>query len=602
MKKINLILTFLLAVLLVNPSFGQVGIGTMTPDKSAALDVVSPNPENQMGVLIPRMSETDRDNIQTPANGLLIYNTDENCVNYYFKDSDGTGSWNSLCGGIGKASFEPVDCNNINVDGIYTKGVSMNGANILSIKVNVTKPGNYAVTGTTANGYGFSSSGAALNPGPFTITVPAQGTPRNEGIDVVSVVLNGIEVDCKLTPTTINVGPPTATYFVNCGGITVNPNAVFAIEQNAASNPDNTVSVPVTVTAATPQSGNITITTNTVNGVSFSGNAMAMYPGNLSVTLTPSGTLTSTAPATFNLFINSADGATTTCTFTITPVIPVVTIASWGENFYRLMQSNSTDANNYQTGNMMANPANFGPNGIVKYAGNGLTITSHALTTDIAATLKNNPPDIAFISYSITFSAQDATEVKNYLDKGGVVVFCQPENGQANTTSLLRQLYGSGVGLQGEPSGYRVYPLANNLSGDPVIDGPFKNLSGLHVMEDEAGTQYVTPVPAGVTNYSFGTTGAQLGTPIANTSFFFRDNTRNFIYIGDGGFWNFTRPQGQNYTGNSYPVQTTGGVDAVPSSRLSANTGKEIYNAYLLCNIMSWALNAATHNGIHTPK
>lgn len=52
-------------------TIAQVGIGTSTPNASAALEVQSTN----SGILIPRMSSSDRSAITQPATGLLIYNT-----------------------------------------------------------------------------------------------------------------------------------------------------------------------------------------------------------------------------------------------------------------------------------------------------------------------------------------------------------------------------------------------------------------------------------------------------------------------------------------------------------------------------------------------
>jgi len=50
-------------------TFSQVGIGTVTPDESAILDISS----TEKGFLLPRMNETQRDAIPNPAIGLLIY-------------------------------------------------------------------------------------------------------------------------------------------------------------------------------------------------------------------------------------------------------------------------------------------------------------------------------------------------------------------------------------------------------------------------------------------------------------------------------------------------------------------------------------------------
>ena len=50
----------------------QIGIGTTTPNTSAALDVTSTN----KGILAPRMTAAQKTAIITPATGLLIYQTD----------------------------------------------------------------------------------------------------------------------------------------------------------------------------------------------------------------------------------------------------------------------------------------------------------------------------------------------------------------------------------------------------------------------------------------------------------------------------------------------------------------------------------------------
>ena len=64
----------------------QVGIGTMTADPSAQLDVTS----TKKGFLAPRMTMVQRDSIalrETPATGLLIYQTDNTPGFYYYNGS-----------------------------------------------------------------------------------------------------------------------------------------------------------------------------------------------------------------------------------------------------------------------------------------------------------------------------------------------------------------------------------------------------------------------------------------------------------------------------------------------------------------------------------
>lgn len=64
-------LTYFLALILfsIAASYAQVGIGTTTPNMSSMLDIVS----TDSGLLIPRMTLTQKTAIVTPATGLLIY-------------------------------------------------------------------------------------------------------------------------------------------------------------------------------------------------------------------------------------------------------------------------------------------------------------------------------------------------------------------------------------------------------------------------------------------------------------------------------------------------------------------------------------------------
>ena len=89
MKKITL-LTFILFSIL---SYAQVGINTNTPDSSSALDIES----TTGGILIPRLTETQRDAISSPATGLMIYQTDQT-TGFYFYDGI---AWTRIEGVVG---------------------------------------------------------------------------------------------------------------------------------------------------------------------------------------------------------------------------------------------------------------------------------------------------------------------------------------------------------------------------------------------------------------------------------------------------------------------------------------------------------------------
>jgi hypothetical protein len=98
--KTNSILLVLLAFIGLSQMNAQVGIGTTTPDASSELDLSA----TDKGFLPPRLTTAQRDAIASPAEGLVIYNTDNNCLEFY-----NASLWVSACDG----SFQPgplTDC------------------------------------------------------------------------------------------------------------------------------------------------------------------------------------------------------------------------------------------------------------------------------------------------------------------------------------------------------------------------------------------------------------------------------------------------------------------------------------------------------------
>ena len=65
-------------------SGGGIGVGTSSPDSSAIFDFES----TTKGILAPRMTTAQRDAIVLPAEGLLVYNTDDHRLEHY-----SNGSW-----------------------------------------------------------------------------------------------------------------------------------------------------------------------------------------------------------------------------------------------------------------------------------------------------------------------------------------------------------------------------------------------------------------------------------------------------------------------------------------------------------------------------
>ncbi|GGG43963.1 hypothetical protein [Bizionia arctica] len=90
MKKLNLRLRILTLAVFASFSFNaisQVGIGTLTPDASAMLDLSS----TEKGLLAPRMTSAQRIAIASPIEGLLVYDITESAF-YFYKSS----AWTKL--------------------------------------------------------------------------------------------------------------------------------------------------------------------------------------------------------------------------------------------------------------------------------------------------------------------------------------------------------------------------------------------------------------------------------------------------------------------------------------------------------------------------
>ena len=91
MKKITLLVLMLFTAL----SYAQVGINIATPHTSSALDITS----TTGGLLVPRMTEAQRDDINSPSNpatGLMIYQTDDTAGFYYYNGSSWEGYYSKV--------------------------------------------------------------------------------------------------------------------------------------------------------------------------------------------------------------------------------------------------------------------------------------------------------------------------------------------------------------------------------------------------------------------------------------------------------------------------------------------------------------------------
>ncbi|GGE45278.1 hypothetical protein GCM10010832_26510 [Psychroflexus planctonicus] len=114
----------------IHTTNAQVGIGTTSPDASAQLEVQS----TTKGFLPPRMTEDDRDNISSPAQGLMIYCT--NCGSNGEAQLYNGAAWVNMTGGTA-AAVQPPQVGDFRDGGVVfyvaTTPTDLNGDGILDV-------------------------------------------------------------------------------------------------------------------------------------------------------------------------------------------------------------------------------------------------------------------------------------------------------------------------------------------------------------------------------------------------------------------------------------------------------------------------------------
>lgn len=202
----------------------------------------------------------------------------------------------------------PGTCSGVIVNGTYTAGVALSASNSVTLTVNVTIPGTYALGAASVNGMLFANTGVFTGIGVQTVTLNGLGTPQNAGI--FNVVATNIVSTCTFSITVLPAGAGTAVFTLSgapgaCNG------AVLAGTYSAGTilTSANTVTLNVNVTTI----GTYSITTNSVNGYSFSKSGSFTLTGNQTVVLAATGTPLAGGANNFTPTAGSS-----TCTFSVT--------------------------------------------------------------------------------------------------------------------------------------------------------------------------------------------------------------------------------------------------------------------------------------------
>lgn len=241
------------------------------------------------------------------------------------------------------------------INGTYTKDSALKTSNYIQVSADITTIGTYQVKSDTVAGFYFSASGTFTATGIQVIQLAGNGIPTSTGIKTFTLKFD--TSICKIDINVVAGTSPNAVFsFSNCAGTTFGTGIYTA---GTAVGPQHTVTLVVNVTTPGPY----TISTASVNGISFSGSGTFAVAGNSQVTLTASGTPLAASPPAYNYTVTNAASS---CTFSITVTaatpppnldyIPQTSFSNWSS---RLVGGTAADTTYIQ---VSANSKTFGAN------------------------------------------------------------------------------------------------------------------------------------------------------------------------------------------------------------------------------------------------
>ena len=205
------------------------------------------------------------------------------------------------------------DCSPVTLGGIYVQDTLLVTGNFMEVQVDFTAAGDYEIQSDTVNGYSFKAVGQATSTGVQTVRLLASGTPLLAGTDVFVIQFNG-----SVCQANVIVSAATAVYTLgNTAGACTGATPAGSYNTGVALGASNTVAIQVNVVSP----GSYTITSEVVNGISFSSSGTFTTSGPQTVTLVGNGTPAASGSFSFNT------APTGGCTFVVPVTNPTGSLA-----------------------------------------------------------------------------------------------------------------------------------------------------------------------------------------------------------------------------------------------------------------------------------
>lgn len=466
-----------------------------------------------------------------------------------------------------------IDCTTPVFNGQYMQDVAMNTTNTVSFTIDVQATGQTSFRTNEVDGVYFATDGEVYfdTIGEQSLYLTAVGTPTSSGIKTFTLQPTlGLIATCGFD---LQIDAQPINFNMTCSTIIVNGSYAPDLPMNG----NNTIELSVDVKYI----GDYTITTNTVNGVSFSGSGTFVQTGIQPVVLLASGTPLEGGDFLFTL-TNNSSGANNTCNVNIEFVYQKVNLLGLGGGVYQPASA----GNAYTAKALLASVLNFGTgNATVKSQGFNLIDGGGNQGNALKNLINNNKIDIIFIGYNYLPNAASIVILNDFVkNKKGVLIHSQ-ENSNAGVESLINTIDPTSNVVATSVGGTYLNDFVD--IDDDILNGPFGDIRNKFGGSDVLNSYYVTGYSNNFTPYAFSHGSKQ-------NAWIIKHNTLGYFYCGDSGF---IAGSASNTSSSTWAAA----INAGGTPRLKANYGSgtdrgDVYNSFLYGNLLYWALKYSQEN------
>lgn len=400
-----------------------------------------------------------------------------------------------------------------------------------------------------------------------------------------------------------SIGNDASNYTIDCSNVKVKG----LYENRKVLDDTHYIEVEIAVSSG----GRYKIETGVLNGISFRGEGV-LPMGTHTVRLAGSGTVSIKKPFNIDIVAKTSQG-NVTCTARIPVIYPKMKYAVIGRANSVYTWSGTPRGRLLEASTMEG--GSFSPTGIVqigklKLWRNVMQSAADA-KTQLGWTYFNAngvldpsirfPDVILYYSYQAQADAELAKLLSAYINAGGCILFGSQDRDFDTVNHMMVQIFGmSSTVAERQIAGSTIwdnpYPIAN-LPNDPIINGPFGNLTGKYWGEDNDsnGSIIVKELPENSVQIC---TAQSTSKPTVNPNYsiVWYNTVKNFVYIGDSTGASLT----DNSTG-AYPARYRREGDAYYPMEKSygAPTPMPVVNAALELNALAWLIERAVDHGIN---